>query len=307
MYFDLAVWLILENHVADYAALTYYGLEALLRRLADSVATYISGIAILIISTIPPGLAKSLFLVYFYSMFIFTLFPLGLFGPVLIILLPISGLYNMKYILRVCMHYILDNHVDKSKRQLVGAINGQDNKPIYGHAAMCSSHRQFRILTLQAGCFSSPVECRLSVASLGTDDADFEALSYVWGADLFGQKILVDGIPVVVKPNLFAALRHLRRRDCDRRLWVDAVCIDQTNDAERAGQVALMGEIFSFARRVVVWLGIESPTTRVLFRRNSASDSLANEFHFGSARAVSKVLSVAWWTRIWVVQEVTLA
>jgi hypothetical protein len=40
-------------------------------------------------------------------------------------------------------------------------------------------------------------------------------------------------------------------------LWIDSICIDQSRDAveERNTQVALMGEIYKCAKRVVVWLG----------------------------------------------------
>ena len=38
-------------------------------------------------------------------------------------------------------------------------------------------------------------------------------------------------------------------------IWIDAICIDQTNQRERNLQVNLMGEIYHRARAVVVWLG----------------------------------------------------
>jgi hypothetical protein len=37
--------------------------------------------------------------------------------------------------------------------------------------------------------------------------------------------------------------------------WIDAICIDQNNDDEKSSQVALMGEIYTSAYQVVVWLG----------------------------------------------------
>ena len=42
-----------------------------------------------------------------------------------------------------------------------------------------------------------------------------------------------------------------------RVLWIDSICIDQTPEAvkERNVQVALMGDIYKSAARVVVWLG----------------------------------------------------
>jgi hypothetical protein len=41
-------------------------------------------------------------------------------------------------------------------------------------------------------------------------------------------------------------------------LWADAICIDQGNVEERCFQVTLMGEIYSRAERVVLWLGPEA-------------------------------------------------
>ncbi|KAL2192371.1 heterokaryon incompatibility protein-domain-containing protein [Corynascus similis CBS 632.67] len=60
--------------------------------------------------------------------------------------------------------------------------------------------------------------------------------------------------------------RHLRPRKSDgrsltfeqvSRLWIDAVCIDQRNAAEKAAQIPLMGELYSRAGRVLGWLGAE--------------------------------------------------
>lgn len=309
MYIDLAVWLILENSVADSVALVCYGLQALLRRLAQSITTYMLGI---VMATIPLRLSASILVPgCFFSMMIFALLPLVLEGPLAFTGPLVSVFYYEGKIFKLLLRYFPNFNVDKSARQLAGVINSQGNKPIYPiyarQTAVSSSSRQFRILTLRAGSFSCPVECGLSVASLGMEHLDFEALSYVWGTEFFGRKIYVNGIPAVVHPNLFGALRHLRHQDRDRRLFVDAVCIDQSNAAEKARQVAQMGEIFRSARRVVVWLGLGSLTTRMLFRINRASESFAKEIHLGSVRAVSQVLSVPWWTRIWVVQEVSLA
>jgi hypothetical protein len=39
------------------------------------------------------------------------------------------------------------------------------------------------------------------------------------------------------------------------RLWVDAVCINQQDTQEQSSQVAMMAEIYSGARRTIVWLG----------------------------------------------------
>ncbi|KAF2188674.1 hypothetical protein K469DRAFT_499875, partial [Zopfia rhizophila CBS 207.26] len=36
---------------------------------------------------------------------------------------------------------------------------------------------------------------------------------------------------------------------------VDAICIDQSNTGERKSQVSMMGDIYSIAEKVLVWLG----------------------------------------------------
>lgn len=38
-------------------------------------------------------------------------------------------------------------------------------------------------------------------------------------------------------------------------LWIDAICINQHDLAEKARQIPLMTRIYSTAARVLVWLG----------------------------------------------------
>lgn len=65
------------------------------------------------------------------------------------------------------------------------------------------------------------------------------------------------GDSLLVTANCDAALRELRDPSETTKLWIDSICIDQSLDAveERNTQVALMGEIYKCAKRVVVWLG----------------------------------------------------
>jgi hypothetical protein len=51
-----------------------------------------------------------------------------------------------------------------------------------------------------------------------------------------------------------SALQHLRLADKPRRLWIDALCIDYSDIDEQGRKVRFMGEIFSKADRVVLWL-----------------------------------------------------
>lgn len=86
---------------------------------------------------------------------------------------------------------------------------------------------------------------------------DYDALSYTWGD--CSQKpsftITCNDQEFQVHQNLNSALPFLARRDSQLPLWIDAICIDQSNDAEKLRQIRMMKSIFEEATRVWVWLG----------------------------------------------------
>ncbi|KAG4264774.1 heterokaryon incompatibility protein [Fusarium proliferatum] len=88
---------------------------------------------------------------------------------------------------------------------------------------------------------------------------DYETLSYTWGSPTDPvQTILINEQPYQVRQNLFDALSQFRKEERYSggvKLWVDAVCINQNDDIERAIQVKQMREIYRTAKRTVVWLG----------------------------------------------------
>jgi hypothetical protein len=98
---------------------------------------------------------------------------------------------------------------------------------------------------------------------------DFEALSYTWGpatreneeADSISptstvlHQIYIDTYPFSVTENLHDALCELSNMETAQFIWIDALCIDQSNLAERSSQVMLMGDIYATAQRLIVWLG----------------------------------------------------
>lgn len=101
--------------------------------------------------------------------------------------------------------------------------------------------------------------------------SNYEALSYVWGDPSENTVMYCSHLPsgghqtLTITKNLEKALRALRRRRQFRILWVDAVCINQQNTSEKERQIPLMADIYSNARRTLIWLGEEGPMTRSLF------------------------------------------
>lgn len=116
------------------------------------------------------------------------------------------------------------------------------------------SARSIRVFNLEpAWQKSCPIKGTLSIVHLD-DQPNFEALSYVWGKVTTMAPINVHESVLEVTPNCLDALRGLRRRFMRRTLWIDAICIDQQSGTEKNQQVPLMGEIYSRAATVLVWL-----------------------------------------------------
>jgi len=108
---------------------------------------------------------------------------------------------------------------------------------------------------------AQPVSCRLFHASIDNLPG-YEALSCTWGTDPSDRVIHITEGSLAVKPNLEAALRQLRQDPTSqtgpgfRRIWIDAICINQDDLDERSHQVMLMCQIYTFSSRLIVWLDV---------------------------------------------------
>jgi hypothetical protein len=93
----------------------------------------------------------------------------------------------------------------------------------------------------------------------------FEALSYAWGDSSQRVALQCHGKDLHVTLNCESALRHLRQDSGIRTIWVDAICIDQTSTEDRNQQVRIMGDIYSKASLVLIWLGPATSNDAILF------------------------------------------
>lgn len=103
-----------------------------------------------------------------------------------------------------------------------------------------------RIVVLLPGKFHDPVCC--TIATVDLHKVQYDALSYTWAIEdgddrKTGRIHLPDGV-LPITENCEAALRQLRLRSDPRQLWVDAICIDQSNVRERNHQVGQMDQIY---------------------------------------------------------------
>ncbi|KAK5710532.1 hypothetical protein LTR15_012950 [Elasticomyces elasticus] len=214
---------------------------------------------------------------------------------------------------------------------------------IYADLPLDPARSQIRVLDIlpseqQDGGSADHVHCRLHRVDLSSEPG-FSALSYAWGDEPTRVDVNVNGVFMPVTVNLGYALKHLRRPDRVVTVWADALCINQVDDIEKGHQVKRMHDVYSRAKRTIVWLGPVADGSdmamRVLQDTGSKALNLGilnhtapavdagfagedAEFHglrllveaIGWAypfKAVRKLCERQYWSRLWVQQEYALA
>ncbi|KAF7935913.1 uncharacterized protein EAE98_002133 [Botrytis deweyae] len=105
------------------------------------------------------------------------------------------------------------------------------------------------------------------------DDVPFSALSYCWnpknsnthkvdynpGSESI--KIQINDGDIFIGRNLYDFLHQLHQDHFDGWLWIDAICINQNDMAEKNWQLLEMRSIYSDAETVFMWLGVGTVDT----------------------------------------------
>lgn len=135
------------------------------------------------------------------------------------------------------------------------------------------SQDAIRLIRLLSGSNQDTIACDLLEVLLGdTEGVPYTALSYTWGDYSDTRSIYLNGVRFNVTRNLHQALYNLRRQSEDRYLWVDAICIDQSNTNERSHQVGQMRHVYQHAENVIIWLGESSRDIDQLLESVNALD-----------------------------------
>lgn len=138
---------------------------------------------------------------------------------------------------------------------------GDELAEAYHHQPLKDSGTQIRTLTLYpAADFDDDLRCDLQIedAPHETDSnawGEYSAVSYAWGDTTLSHGARIGARRLAITANLDVALRSLRRTDGQMLRWIDRICIDQANVAEKSEQVGILRRIFSCAEEVLVWLG----------------------------------------------------
>ena len=180
-----------------------------------------------------------------------------------------------------------------------------------------------RILKLLRGSGNQPINCEIA-SYASTDRPVYRALSYAWGAPGNEFPIILNGKAFKTRPNLYNFLKQKRYPDKDLSLWIDAVCINQNDVAERNYMVSIMDRIFSEAELVYAWIGEDDMEARAAFEFLNRAFSLLPQSDEDKPReftdqllrdgteeanwdAVLQLCQRPYCYRLWVIQEVILA
>jgi Heterokaryon incompatibility protein (HET) len=152
----------------------------------------------------------------------------------------------------------------------------------------------------------------------------YDAVSYVWGTPVFSHTVHSRhrAANLKITPSVDSFLRQLRKTRGPRLLWVDAICLNQKNDGEKSEQIPLMGEIYSQARKVRIWVGEGDENSQKVLKflhfavmakcKNGTlslrlvQGGLLKIFGSESSEALEAILSNPWFGRRWIIQEAVL-
>ncbi|KXH46978.1 HET domain-containing protein [Colletotrichum simmondsii] len=187
-----------------------------------------------------------------------------------------------------------------------------------------------RVLVLQpAVSFKSQLRCSMIQYSrqeqLRSRDTsrNYSAVSYAWGLPDFSVDLVIhqrsvrDDITtpkrslLKITPTVDSMLRYLRDTHELLYLWIDALCIDQQDENDKAVQIPQMGDIYKCAETVHVWLGdVHAAEVAVAFNyiRMAHQFSKATEpSRMGLCNSLTMLTQMPWFSRRWVIQEIKLA
>jgi hypothetical protein len=202
---------------------------------------------------------------------------------------------------------------------------------------------EIRILSVQPGKDDEPLRATLFKRKLEDVRNGYEALSYTWGnpkekpldkimirdldAELpqaVSMKTVVQtavfkgwGAPFYIRSNLNRALIRLRKMtDNPINIWVDAICIDQSDSGhrEKEQQLAMMAQIYNYAYHVCIWLGDgfahakdAFDLIRDIMNFKKFDTKVQSSETKESWIQLIEIMKAAWFSRRWIIQEVALS
>ena len=170
------------------------------------------------------------------------------------------------------------------------------------------SRGAFRLLSILPGKPFDVIRCEILDSSYNAAPP-YTAVSYCWGNHHYTSKIHIVNFNtnITITLNGFAALKDLRLETKPRLVWMDALCIDQSDEIDKAMQVGIMGHIFFCAQSCIAYVGWRDPISDKVFAMVEAHKKGRLTELPTRRELLSRFMQRAWFTRLWVVQEALLS
>lgn len=207
-------------------------------------------------------------------------------------------------------------------------------QPFFEYQRLERTTNLFRLCKLLPADAGAPIECELIHEEISLQKEKYFALSYTWGELSEQRWIRLNGKPFHVQPNLMQALKAIRKCDEPLVLWIDRICIDQSETLEKNHQVSMMGSIYKNASAVLAWLGpaadesdlvfdyfdnqglktepiINNPESQQPSTTWNLDNSLSNRQNSLEDKSLQQAFATLirrpYWRRAWIKQELILA
>ncbi|KAK4497073.1 hypothetical protein PRZ48_011522 [Zasmidium cellare] len=213
---------------------------------------------------------------------------------------------------------------------------------MYKHELLSRPKEEIRLLRIEDGLEDDEIAVTLQTWNLN-DTPDYYAVSYTWGEEL-SQIISVNGQSFPVRRNCHYALWQVRLHHPGEFIWIDSICINQDDPEERKCQVSIMEKIYTRALWTLACIGPHENNSEILVRslkqmkdinRKAAQadgvsvddidasvhdpggylyrrrwhpwvHGLDEGFLIDFRKSLVAFARRAYWTRLWIVQEVAM-
>jgi hypothetical protein len=114
------------------------------------------------------------------------------------------------------------------------------------------------------------VNCESLEADAASPMLNYDAVSYTWGDVSYSHDLIIRDSERLCVMKITAVvdsmLRWFRKPARTLYLWIDALCLNQSDVEELSEQVKVMAEIYSQAQKVRIWMGEEDEGVAKVFR-----------------------------------------
>jgi hypothetical protein len=196
----------------------------------------------------------------------------------------------------------------------------------YHHLPLNPNKPHIRLLELLPGAASEEVNLKLDIVPLDDTGYQYDAISYMWGPVTPEYKVKIGSKSLSVRANIWEFFHHCRKnKNVINRLWIDAICINQKDNAEKASQIRYMDHVFSRAERVLIWLGkdvselpeMSSVADKISIRNaqglkadqscfSELGENGRMELRVDMLQEYFRLISSEYWWRLWIIQEMLL-